>query len=123
METKIIRNNNALLKIFLLIFILISSIPFIYAQEEKTDIQAPPGMEIIKVGGFNVLAPKGAKMRKVGSLLIVESTAEYTARKILDLEERLAEAEKKEKELEREVQELKERLDEIQIKLTPEEEQ
>jgi hypothetical protein len=102
------------INLFLLIFIFSSSFLFVHAQEEGEEkIKPPPGMEIRKVGNFNLMIPEGAEVRQKGNLLIVESTAEYAARKFLEVEQRLAQIEKKEEKLDKEVEELKKILNEI----------
>jgi len=100
----------------LVIFIFFSSILLVYAQEyEKEEVMEPPqGMEILKVGNLNLMVPKGAQVRKKGSLIIVESTSEYVARKFLNVEERLAEIEAGQEDFRKEIMELKAALDEIQ---------
>lgn len=99
--------------LFLLIFVFIFSTPFLIAQEDKRE-EVLPGMEIMEVGQTKILVPKDTKMRKKGGLIILENIGEYVARRILDVEERLAEVEAKEEELRREVEQFKKVLDEIQ---------
>jgi len=110
-------------RVILLVLILISlSIISIYAQEvDKEEI--PPGMERLDLGAAKVVVPIGTRVRKVGSLIILENDSEYMSRRFLEIQERLAELEAKEEELKKEVGGLKEALAEIQKKESaPEEE-
>ena len=49
----------------------------------------PPGMELIKIGKTNVLAPKGARINKVAGFQTIEATDQYAARKFMEVENRL----------------------------------
>lgn len=68
-----------------------------------TDIQIPPGMEIIKSGDINLVVPKGSQMHKVNDLTLMESPEEYAARKFEVVERRLDEIEKTQKEIKEEL--------------------
>jgi hypothetical protein len=57
------------------------------------------GLEVIKTGGLNILAPKGSKIRRRGSLIILEDPAEYLSRKFDDIDKRLSAIEKNQQEL------------------------
>ena len=87
---------------------------FVYAQEKQEEI--PPGMESLEMGAAKVVVPKGTKVRKVGSLIILENDSEYMSRRFLELEERIIQLEAKEAELKKEVERLKQVLGERQKK-------
>jgi hypothetical protein len=92
--------------VFLVFFFVFISIIPLYAQEtDKQEI--PPGMERLEMGAARVVVPIGTKVRKVGSLIILEDDSEYMSRRFLEMEERLAELEAKEAELKKEVEGLK----------------
>ena len=95
-----------------LIFVLSISASHALAQEEangETKQKIPEGMEEIQIGGSaKLIIPKGAKVTKVGAQLIVEGTKEYMARKVSEMEERLAAIEKNQEDLKNEIQTLAE---------------
>jgi len=99
---------------FLLVLIFILTITFIYAQEDE--YEAPPGMEIKKVGNLKLVVPKGAKVEEAGGggLLMMESTSEYASRKFLEMEERFEKIEKYQEELKKEIEQLKEAVSKLQ---------
>ena len=105
---------------FILIFIFLSIIS-VYAQEDEKE-EAPPGMELLEMGAAKVVVPIGTKVRKVGSLIILENDSEYMSRRFLEMEKRLAELETKEEELKKEVERLKQALDNMQKKESTSEE-
>jgi hypothetical protein len=47
-----------------------------------------PGMEIKKIADVNLLVPIGTQVRQEGSLIVVETTGEYAARKFIDIDSR-----------------------------------
>lgn len=95
---------------FILIFILAFSAALIAAEEDKNK-EIPVGMELISVGKVHkVLVPEGTKMRKKGSLLVIENINEYVARSIHDMKERIANIEANEERLKKEIEQLKEAL-------------
>lgn len=97
------------------ITIILICLPLIAFAEEYEKEQVPDGMELIQAGTVRILVPKGARVKREGSLIIVEDLGEYVGRKFLEMEERFAKFEEKEEELRKEIEELKKVLDEIQI--------
>jgi hypothetical protein len=83
-----------LLLIVTQVFLTIS----IMAQENKEETM-PPGMEIRLIKGARWLVPKGVLIRKKGDLIIFETANEYVARKLSDMEERIAKIEAEQKKL------------------------
>jgi hypothetical protein len=71
---------------------------FIMAQEKKEE-RIPPGMEIQQIAGSRWLVPKGVLVHKEGDLIVFETANEYVARKLADMEERLAKIEAEQKKL------------------------
>lgn len=67
-----------------------------YAQE---DVSVPVGMEEQVIETTKWIVPKGAKVYKKDNKLVVEDTAEYVARRLVEIEERIGRIEDKEKEL------------------------
>jgi len=104
--------NRAILLVLTLISLSITSI---YAQEADKE-EIPPGMELLEMGAAKVVVPIGTRVRKIGSLIILENDSEYMSRRFLEIQERLAELEAKEEELKKEVERLKEALAEMQNK-------
>lgn len=70
-----------------------------YEEKPENGISIPPGMEIIKSGDVNLLVPKGAVLSRVNDLIVLEGAEEYSARKFMIVEERLARIEEELKEL------------------------
>jgi len=60
-----------------------------------------PGMETIRIQNVRYLLPKGTKIRKRAGVITFEGSGEYTARRLLDFEERLQESEKEVERLKR----------------------
>jgi len=54
-----------------------------------------PAMETIRIQNVRYLLPKGTKIRKRAGVITFEGPGEYTARRLLDFEERLQASEKK----------------------------
>lgn len=120
------------LKLFLLMFIFISSTVYVSADEESgipglkipsgmelrqvgghaaivpknAVMEEPAGMEKMKIGGVNLLVPKGTQITKKGTLLIVESRGEYAARRFLEMEERFEQLEAEQEKLKKTIVEL-----------------
>jgi hypothetical protein len=113
--------NRAILFVLTLISFSIISI-YIYAQEADKE-EIPPGMERLDLGAARVVVPIGTRVRKIGSLIILENDSEYMSRRFLEIQERIIELEAKEDELKKEVEGLKEALAEIQKEESPPEEE
>jgi len=101
----------------ILVFILAFSAILIAAEKDK-EKEIPVGMEIVSAGdGHEMMVPEGTKIRKEGSVLIVENIGEYVARrlrnmqeqimKMAGLEERVLNIEANEEALKKEVEQLK----------------
>ena len=96
--------SGVFLNILILIFILPATL---IADAQNNEQDVPAGMQIIKIGGANVLVPEETKVRKKGGLIILESASEYAARKISNIEERISQLEKEDKKLKKEIEILK----------------
>jgi hypothetical protein len=59
-----------------------------FAQSED-GIDVPSGMEVVKVGGTNVLVPKGTRVTRKDAALILEPLDEYASRLLLMLEQEI----------------------------------
>ena len=86
---------------------------FAMADEEGEKDSLPPGMEQIKLGGSEYVVPIGARVSKRGDLIVVESANEYVARKIYEMQERLAEMEAREEEFSKQIEQINKTLTEI----------
>ena len=71
------------------------------------------GLEVIKVGGLNILAPKGSKIRRRGSLIILEDPAEYLSRKFDDIDKRFSVLENNQHEMTLQLQRIEQILEEL----------
>jgi len=91
--------------LFLILTFVFSALFIITAKAEEK-VEVPPwltvdGMEIIQIGNARYLLPKGTKIRKRAGVITFEGPGEYTARRLLDFEERLQANEKEVKRLKR----------------------
>lgn len=94
-----------------LVFIFLGSFLLIYGYEktDKENIQLGAGLERVKVDGFEIVVPKGAKITKKGGILTAEGIEGYAGRKFKNLEERIFLLELKYEELKKEIAQMKER--------------
>ena len=67
-------------------------------------------MELRKVGDARVLMPKGGKIFKAGDALVVETSGEYIAWELLELEGRFDKIEREQETLKEEIKYLKEAI-------------
>lgn len=77
------------------------------AKDTPGNITVPPGMELRKIGGLNLVVPKGARVRKERSQWIMEGPEDFAARNISEIKARLDGIEKEQKELKSSIEELK----------------
>jgi len=101
---------------FFCIFSIIAMI--LYAANGKSQTSPPPWMENADIKGrANYLVPIGAKKKKIGSQVVVESPNEYVARRLYEmeryLEERFAQIERNQEALKSGLEELKKALNEV----------
>jgi hypothetical protein len=109
------------MKLLLFIIFPVFLAVFVMAQEDKKEENVPLGMEIMEIGQAKLLVPKDIKFHKEGDLVVLENSAEYVARRLSEMEERLEKIEAKEKELSEKLEQLNKILNEIQKNnLTPE---
>ncbi|MDO8535935.1 MAG: hypothetical protein Q7S30_02875 [Candidatus Omnitrophota bacterium] len=90
----------------ILYFICALSMGSAWSAEDSSDsgdVIIPPGMEVIKEGDVSVVVPKGGRLRKHGSVMLIETADEYASRKFEDTDERFR---KMEQELQVQKQEL-----------------
>jgi len=114
------RVTAVLLSVFVF-FIFLFTIEVLADQHGNKGEQIPPWMEYVKTGDSSrMLVPKGAKMTKIGDHSIVESLGEYTARRIMELQDvlkenkkEIAESKKQMDDLKKEIELLKQSYDEI----------
>lgn len=78
-------------------------------------VDVPEGMELIKVGGTNVLIPKGTKVTHKDAALILEPLDEYASRVLLKLKEEVAA-------LKEQIAGMQEQIAQLQARLAPVEE-
>ncbi len=72
----------------------------------KTNLNLGEGMEVVEMGGTNVLVPKGARVSKEHGMIVYEDTGEFLARRFFELEARLEALEKEQQALKALVEEL-----------------
>ena len=78
------------LKVIIFVLLLFSSALIVNAQKTKDGkFQPGPGMEVRKIGSAEMIVPKDARVYERGGALSVETAQEYTARKALELYERI----------------------------------
>lgn len=88
------------------------------AQTEGPSEETPAGMEKVQVGkGAEVVVPRGTKVSKKGDLIVLESANEYVARKMLEVEERLARIEQEQKALRQQLEELSATVEEMKERM------
>ncbi len=86
------------------VYCLASFIPAFAYDEAGTKV--PPGMEIIQVGGTQVLVPEGIEVTRKDGLIVLENVSEYVARQLVDMKKRVEYLEEKQKALEEKIEEL-----------------
>ena len=97
-----------------LILALLSFCSLALSQEDNKDEILPPGMEKIKVGrGSEVIVPEGTKTHKVGDLVVLENPGEYMARRMNELDGRLAQFEEENRLLRRRIEKLEAQIAEM----------
>ena len=109
-----IQNNHFMKKAIPLAVILVLLLSISTNAQEADKEEIPPGMERLEMGAARVVVPIGTRVRKVGSLIILEDDSEYMSRRFLEMEQRLAELEEKEAELKKEVEKLKSAYEALQ---------
>ncbi|MCF7875301.1 MAG: hypothetical protein K9L87_02440 [Candidatus Omnitrophica bacterium] len=88
--------------------VVLFSIPLNLRAEEE---QAPPGMEIIKIGNVNYIVPEGTKVRKQeGGIIKLEGRLEYVARRFSEMEEKIAQIEKENETLKEKLKNIEESI-------------
>ena len=65
-----------------------------YKKNSNDDISMPPEMEITKEGDVNVMVPKGVRLNKQSTVMLIEDTDVYAARKFSENENRMRDIEK-----------------------------
>lgn len=94
----------------ILFFMCVLSISPAYGEGERSDsgdVVIPPGMEVIKEGDVNVVVPKGGRLRKQDSVMLIETADEYASRKFADTDNKFEKIEKKLGDQEKELEYLK----------------
>lgn len=99
------------------VFLVFSCHPCVARAEGQSE-EAPPGMEKVQVGkSTEVVVPRGTKVSKKGDLVVLESVNEYVARKMLEVEERLARIEEEQKVLRQQLEELSAAVEEMKERM------
>jgi len=108
----------------ILCFMCIMSIMFLspsYCEDQSSDnggVSIPPGMEIIKEGDVGVVVPKGGRLRKQGSVMLIETADEYASRKFEDADYRFTKIEKEIAVQKKELKDLKSNVKDLRKNLT-----
>ena len=71
------------------------------------------GMELIQVGGTNIVAPQGTRVTKEHGMVVYEDMGEFLGRRFSEIEERLAKVEETQKQLKETLQRLEKAIDEM----------
>ncbi len=101
---------------FVIAALIVSLLSAACCRAQSADgIDVPEGMELIKVGGTNVLIPKGTKVTHKDAALILEPLDEYASRVLLKLEEEIAA-------LKEQIAGMQEQIAQLQASLPPVEE-
>ena len=81
-------------------------------DQQKEDTSIPPGMEVRKVNNdVSILIPKGGKMyNRNATTYVAERPDEFTARKLIDVDNRITKLEEEDRALVDEIRYLKSRL-------------
>ena len=87
-----------------------------YGEGAHSSPEIPSGMELISVGGIRMIVPKGTKVGKKGSLLIMEGTDEFAARRFEEMNTRLETMEANQKDLGKTVDDLKREISDLRKK-------
>ncbi len=66
-----------------------------------------PGMELMKIGGINMVVPKGTQFYKEGAQVKMEEAGEYSARRFKEMDDRLQKIEAKQRKMETEIEKLR----------------
>ncbi len=93
---------------------LLFSMP-VFAQDQVTttadDASIPVGMESVQVsGGYRLLIPQGAKIRRVGAQIIVEDDREYLSRRFYEISQDVENLRSQVKQLQDDMSMLKEKI-------------
>ncbi len=82
---------SSFIRVFLFCCFLSSS--FSWAQDQaaqESGPNVPVGMQVVQVtGGYRLLVPQGAKIRRVGAQVIVEDDKEYFSRRFYELSQEI----------------------------------
>ena len=97
---------------------LLSFITFAFAEAEEKVVKGlpfppGPGMEVRKVGGAYIYVPKDAVVEKKGTVLYVEGSKQYSARRFLEMDGRLGAVEVKQEALLEEIGRLNKAIEEL----------
>lgn len=90
-----------------------------YCEEQSSDnggVGIPPGMEMIKEGDVNVVVPKGGRLRKQDSVMLIETADEYASRKFEDADGRFEKIEKELEACKKEIGDLKSAIKKLRRK-------
>jgi hypothetical protein len=93
--------------------ILLLFLPGAFAVAGEKDIEALPGMELVRVGNTRLMVPEGARVYKQDGVIVVENAGEYATRKIKISEERVEGINEDIEDLQDKMDELKSALDRI----------
>src|SRR3989339_652693 len=96
--------------VYLIAFILILPVCVVMAEgykDKESRENTPEGMKKIRQGNVTVLVPQGQKIIKSGSVTTMESFKQYTVKKFLTVEARVAKLEESQKKSAQEIEQLK----------------
>jgi hypothetical protein len=82
-------------------------------ETREKNFKLGAGMEVINIGGVNIVAPKGTKVEDKGSWIKVEDLGEFLGRRFYETENRLEQIEKQQELITKELKQIKKTLDEL----------
>lgn len=109
MKKKLISHSATIIVVFI-------SFSLSFAEQRSEDSDVPPGMELINIGNARMLAPRGTKVFRRGDLIVPESTEEYLARRLVDIEQQLAKLNTRYEENEKKIEQIADMINNIQEK-------
>jgi len=86
-----------------------------YIEEAALEngVQVPPGMELRRIGGINMIVPQGAKLYKDGPVFRMEDDGGYASRKLKNMDDRFNKLDEQLKKIEEEIVELRKSIENI----------
>ena len=107
--------------VYLIVLIFIFPVCVVTAEgykDKESRENTPEGMKKIRQGNVTVLVPQGQKIIKSGSVTTMESFKQYTVKKFLTVEARVAKLEESQKKSAQEIEQLKQLASDLRKAVT-----